>query len=479
MLRFFRLNDPYRLLFVFIAVIVLGLKTEFENSEITLPEFNGVLVGEMMGDGKSMYTEVWHSMPPMAAFVQYLHDVAFDRSFLARHITALVFLFIQAALFGIMLINNRAFNESNYLPSFIMAIISFFSFDTVSITGEIVGATLLLLAMNNLLKEIEFKRPSDETIHNLGFYLGLASLSVFSYIVFFVGVGVLLFIFTRVEYRRFGLYLIGFLFPHLIINMWYYWNDNINLLWSNFYVANFNFSSQSLIDLKSLLILSFLPVSYFLFSLIMMRRDARLTKYQSQIAQIMFLWLILGLIEIYLNPMRTPQALLVCAPPFVYYISHYFLLIKRKWIAEIMAWIFLIGILGIESITSRKLIPAVDFKPLYVAELKNSYPEEKKVLVLNDDLSPYINNTTSSYFLDWKLSQDIFLQPDIYQHVLLVARSFEVDPPEIIIDPENNFGKILKYLPELRVKYKRRGENYVRFSSSSGKIFIEGIQAQN
>jgi hypothetical protein len=125
------------------------------------------------------------------------------------------------------------------------------------------------------------------------------------------------------------------------------------------------------------------------------------------------------------------------------------------------------------------LIPAVDFKPLYVAELKNSYPEEKKVLVLNDDLSPYINNTTSSYFLDWKLSQDIFLQPDIYQHVLLVARSFEVDPPEIIIDPENNFGKILKYLPELRVKYKRRGENYVRFSSSSGKIFIEGIQAQN
>ena len=462
MLRFFRLNDPYRLLFVLIAVIVLGFKTEFENSGVSIPEFNGVLVGEMMGEGKSMYSQVWHPMAPLTAFVQYLHDLLFDRSLIARHITTLIFIFIQAALLGFILISNRAFNESNYLPSFIMALIFFFSLDTVSLTGEIISTTLLLLALNNLLKEIEFKRPGDETIHNLGFYLGLASLSVFSYVVFFIGVALLLFLFTRVDVRRFCLYLVGFLLPHFMVNGWYYWNNNLDLLWKNFYLANFEFDPQLLMSTRGLLLLSGIPIIYFLFSLIMMRRDARLTKYQSQIAQIMFIWLMLGLLEAYLNPMRTPQALIVCIPPFAYYVSHYFLLIKRKWIAETMVWIFVLGVLGMVSISSRKIIKEVDYSGLYINASLESKLEGKKILVMSDNLHPYLNNRTSAYFLDWNLFKPVFAEPDIYQHVGIVADAFAQDAPDVIIDPENNFSGVLKYIPIIRQNYKREGSNYIR-----------------
>ena len=462
MLRFFRFNDPYRLLIVFVVVVILGIKNEIRISQITLPEFNGVLVGEMMADGKSMYSEVWHSMPPVTAYIQYLHDLLFGRSLLARHIVALLLIFFQAAFFGVMLINNRAFNDSNYLPSFVMVVITFFSFDTVSITGEIIGSTLLLLAINNLLKEIEFKQPRDETIHNLGFFLGLATLAVFSYLVFFIGVILILLMFTRITMRRMGLFTIGFLLPHLIINIWYYWNNNIDLLWSNFYLSNFEHTSPALIGIKSLLVLSLIPCVYLFFSLIMMRRDSHLTKYQSQIAQVMFLWLIFGLAEVYLNTQRSPQALLVCVPPLAYYISHYFLLIKRKWIAETMLWFFLIGTIGVNSLSSHDQIPKIDYSGLIIQKPKSFPVEGKKVLVLHDDFTPYLFNSTSSYFLDWKIYQSLFKEPNVYQHIVVVATAFEEDAPEVIIDPHNHLAGIIQYIPEVRQKYIRKGNYYFR-----------------
>jgi hypothetical protein len=262
MLRFFRFNDPYRLLFVFAIILVLGIKTELEFPTITTPELKGILVGEMMADGKRLYTEVWDSMPPLTAYTQYVFDLMFDRSELPRHIISWLIIFFQAAFFGILLIKNRAFNESNYLPSLLFSILAFFSFDTVSFTREILGSTLLLLAINNLLKEVEFKRQRDETMHNLGFYLGLASLCVFSYMIFFAGVIVLLFLFTRVEPRRFLLFLFGFLLPHLILNTWYFWNGELTYLWTNFYAANVEWSPVSLVSVKSLLVLTSLPFAY-------------------------------------------------------------------------------------------------------------------------------------------------------------------------------------------------------------------------
>lgn len=462
MLRFFRLNDPYRLIFVLLAVLALGTKAEWETSKITQPELNGVLVGEMMADGKTLYAEVWHPMPPLAAFTQYLLDALFDRSLIARHITSLALIFFQAALFGILLISTRAFNESNYLPSFVFALLCFFSFDTIGLTGELIGASILLLALNSLLKEIDFKRQRDETIHNLGFYLGLASLAVFYNVVFFVGVGILLFLFTRVEFRRFGLYLFGFLLPHLALNLWYFWRGNLELLWQNFYIANLNFNSHSLFELRGLLILAVVPIAYFVFSLIMMRRDARLTKYQSQIAQVMFLWLVLGVVETYLGQTQTPQALLVCAPPVAYFISHYFLLMRRKWIADAMMWLLIIGLLLMNSLAIRNFIPGIDLSKIQLNESGALDFSGKKILVMDDDMSPYITNSTSTYFLDWSLSQRVFSEPDIYHHVLLVSKAFEQDPPDVIIDRKNNLKGILQYLPQVREKYRREGDYYFR-----------------
>jgi len=462
MLRFFRFNDPYRLLFVLLTILVLGIKAEIEFPGITLPELKGTLVGEMMADGKQMYSEVWDPMPPISAFVQYMLDIPFGRSTLPRHILTWAFILFQAAFFGILLINNRAFTEGGYLPSFLFALLCFFSFDTVSLTREIIGSTLLLLAINNILKEIEFKTQRDETIHNLGFYLGLASLSSFSYVIFFIGTAILLFLFTRVNARRFGLFVFGFLLPHLLMNAWYYWNGKLDLLWTNFYFVNLDFNAQALVSTKSMLLLGLIPLIYFFFALIMTRRDARLTKYQSQILQVMLLWLVFGLIEVYLTQLRTPQSLLVCVPPFAYFISHYFLLIKRKAIAEIMLWLFLMGIVTMGSLSVRQKFQSIDFSKMFITENSQLKVKEKKITVLDSGLSLYVSNKPAGFFLDWNLARPVFEKPDFYQHILIIADAFEKDPPAIIFDPNNLMPRFMKYLPEVEVKYKREGAQWVR-----------------
>ncbi len=464
MLRFFRFNDPYRLLVVFLVVMLLGIKAEGEFPSITIPELKGILVGEMMADGKRLYSEVWDSTPPVTAFTQYILDVCFDRAMLPRHMLSWVIIFFQASFFGLVLINNRAFNESTYLPSLLFGVLCFFSFDTVSFTREIIGSSLLLLAINNLLKEIEFKKQRDETIHNLGFYLGLASLSVFSHLLFFFGTALLLILFTRVEGRRFVLFVFGFLLPHLLLNTWYYWNEELDLLWSNFYLANLDFNTLSLISIQSLLLLGVIPGIYFLFSLIMMQRDARLTNYQSQILQVMLLWLLFGVMEVYFTRIRTPQALIVCVPPLAYLIGHFFLLIRRKWIAESMLWIILVGTVTMSSLAVRNLIPSIRYSDLFLQPVAGTELNGKKIFVLDNSLSAYLSNKPSGFFLEWSLFRMVFEEPGYYQHVLAVAKAFEKDPPEIILDPNNLMPGVLKYLPDLQARYRREGERYVRIN---------------
>ena len=100
-----------------------------------------------------------------------------------------------------MLINNKAYSDSTYVPALIFAVLCFLSFDLFSFSPELLASTVLLLALNYLFKEIEFRNERDEIILNLGVCLGLATLIIFSYSVFLPVTVLVLFIFTRPSIR--------------------------------------------------------------------------------------------------------------------------------------------------------------------------------------------------------------------------------------------------------------------------------------
>lgn len=424
------------------------------------------MLGEAIAEGKLMYIQVFDDTPPLASALFGLMHLIFGRSVLAGHIVAILIIFFQASYFAVLLINNKAYAENTYLPSLIFALLCFLSFDLLSFSPELLASTVLLFALNQLFHEIEFKIQRDEIILKLGVYLGLTTFLVFSYWVFLLLTIFLLITLARTGFRKIVLMIFGFLLPHaLLFTLYFYWGET-NLLWQNFYVSNLTFSGEMLVSFKGLLMLGALPLAYFVFSVFMMNREARFTKYQSQLMQVMFLWLLFSLMQVFVARQVSPASLIVFIPPLAYFISHYLLLIRRRWRAELMLWLFLGGILSVNWLSRSGQITSVDFENLFPrTNSSHSQIEGKKIMVLDNNLNLYQNNSLGGYFLNWELSAPIFRDMSKYDHVEIVSSCFKQDPPDVILDRNNLMSGVMKRIPSIGLKYKKVNDVYIRINN--------------
>ena len=462
LLRIFRVNDPYRLLGIFVTLVLISLALFLDPAALTVNELKSFVLGELLNDGKNLYSEVFTSAPPLASWFFGWIELAFGRSITSRHILAFLLIFFQGAYFAILLINNKAQNESTYMPALIFGVLCFFSFDMLSLSAELLASTFLLFALNNLFKEVEFRIQRDGIVLNLGVFLGIASLFVLSYVVFLLGTLLILGIFTRLTIRKTLLLFFGFLLPHALLMVVYFMKDDFTFLANNFYRGH-EWFSDNLMSLSSMIYLSAIPIIYFIFSLVMLNRDARLTKYQSQLLQIMFLWLVVAIIEIVVAGRMSPQRVITYAPPLAYFTSHLLLLIRRKWIGETMLWIFIGGIVLISYLSRYEKLKMVDYTRLfYEQSMYRDKIRHKRILILGNDWGLYDANRMASGFMEWKLAQGIFSEPNYFENIVLIDRLFQQDPPEVIVDKENLMSKVIERIPRLRKEYKQQGELYFR-----------------
>ena len=244
LLRYFRINDPYRLLGLLVILILIYLPLFIDMPEMTYPELKNLVIGEKVHEGRGLYSELIDSTGPLGAWFNGLLDLIFGRSLLARRIFAFIVLFFQTAFVGIMFADKKAFSENTYIPSLIYAFLFFFSFDTLSLTPELLGFGFVLLALNNLLKEIEFREQRNESIFNLGLYISLASLFSFSFFIYLPGALFILIIFTRHPARKYFLLICGFIIPHLLLMSIFYLQDSFSEMWRYYYIPNLSMQTS-------------------------------------------------------------------------------------------------------------------------------------------------------------------------------------------------------------------------------------------
>lgn len=460
MLRYFRINDPYRLISLLALLTLASLPLLIDLPAMTLQELKGMVLGEVVGS-KILYVEIIDRTAPLMALTEGLLNAVFGRSLLARHILALIIIFFQAAYFSILLINNKAYNENNYVPALIFGFLCFFSFDLLAIRPELLASSLLLLALNNLFKEIEFRVDRDSIVLNLGFFLGLSSLFIFSYTIFLPGAIFILIVFARITLRKILLLLFGYALVHAVVFTLYYCFEQTDDLWTHFYLANFSKTGVSLVGMSSILVLGAAPLGYFVFSLFMLTREARFTKYQSQLLQVIFGWLAIAIVQLLLTAERTPHSFFTFIPPAAYFISHYLLLIRRKWIAEIMLWILILGLLSINLASRKGSVKGVDYTLLFPTPSKyEKIIINKKVMIVGNDISLYRQNKLSGYFIDWELSRKYFERPDYYENIIKINRAMTEDPPDVIVDESGLMGPVLERIPQWSRAYRKEKAVY-------------------
>lgn len=459
MLRYFRINDPYRLVGLLVIMTLLSLPLFIDTPDVTIPELKSFVIGERVSDGHGLYHETIDSTPPLASWFYGLFDMVFGRSLTARHIFAFIIVFLQSAYLGIILIDKKVFGENTYIPSFLFSVLVFISFDSLALTNDLLAFGVILLALNNVIKEIEFRTPRDETSFNLGIFISIASLFSFSYAIYLPGAIIILSIFTRSSLRKYFLLVFGFLLPHIALLCIYNLNGHASELWQNFYVYSLGFPSHDLISTVSLVLLCTVPLFYLFLSLFILNRDGHLTKYQSQIFQMMLVWFVIAFVQFFITDDFRPQSIITVLPPVSFLLTHFLLLIRRRKFAEINTLVLFVGVVTLAYLTRYNQIPQISYADLIVTE--NTLPvKNKKIIVLGNQPSAFRDNTLGGSFYSWDLSAPIFRNPDYYENLLLVHRAFEKEKPEVIVDPENRMAKFFEKLPELNDLYTKSPEGY-------------------
>jgi hypothetical protein len=459
-LRFFRVNDPYRLLAILVVLVLCSIPLFYDTPVLTLQSLRSMLVGENIAEGKRMYTEIYDSTGPLAAVAFGAVDFLMGRSITGREILALVMIFFQASFFSILLINNRAYADNTYVPGLVYGVLCFISFDFLEFSPELLGSTMLLLALNNLFREVEFRIQRDETIFSLGVFIGVASTFVLSYAIFLLGAFTVLLVFTRLSLRKTLLLFLGFFFPHVVTAVIYFYRGEIEFLWNNFYLANLTWGT-SLISMGGIFRLAIIPLAYFVFSLFMLTREARFTKYQSQLFQVMFIWMLFSVVEVVLTREITPHSFITMIPSLTYFFSHYLLLIRRKWIAETMLWLLILSVVGLSNLALRGSFSKIDYSKMFAGD--SPYADtisNKRVMILGDDLPLYAHNKLGGYLLEWRISRRVVENTDYYENVILLHEQFRKDTPEVIVDEQNLFPRIAERIPALQKMYVKRNGVY-------------------
>ncbi len=466
LLRYFRINDPYRLLGLLLIFFLLCLPQFIDLPDLTYPELKGFLIGEKILEGNALYTGIIDFTAPLAGWFNALMNLVFGRSLLARQILSFILIFFQAGFFGMILVEKKAFTENSYIPSLLFVLLFFFSFDSFSLTPELIGFGFVLLGLNKLIKEIEFREQRDQTILKLGLFISLSTLFVFSYIIYLIGAIVILVLFTRTPPRKFLLMIVGFLLPHLFMLSFYYLVGDVDEVWKYYYLPNLNFVSVHFITAKSIFWLSVIPLFFLVISLVMLNREARLTKYQSQLVQAMFVWMVFSFLQVLYSKDLRPQNFITLIPGFAFFMGHYFLLIRRRRLAEISLWILLLSIVSVNFLARYNKLEYIDYSTLRVPETKSPVMNHR-VLVLDNDLEIYKDNKSATPFVNWNLSKDIFASADYYENVVAVYQGIKEDEPDLIRDKDNLLKPFLARIPQLRKMYVRKGIYYQKVKTSN------------
>ena len=70
MLRYFRINDPYRLISLLVLLIMVSLPLLIDLPAITMQELKGIVLGEVIGS-KTLYVEIIDRTAPMMAVTDF------------------------------------------------------------------------------------------------------------------------------------------------------------------------------------------------------------------------------------------------------------------------------------------------------------------------------------------------------------------------------------------------------------------------
>jgi hypothetical protein len=415
-----------------------------------------LIIGEAMKSGH-MYVNIFDSLAPLSATAYWFIVFVFGKSTLVLHILGTLLLVIQAIIFNNLTISNKVYKHNTYLPAFVYLLLASSHYSLSVFSPVQLGMTFILLTFGKLLSHVEFRAKRDEQIMSIGLLIGIAVLFYLPLIIFLPIVLIVLLIFTNTLRRRYIILTISALIP-LIAAFTYYWLVNDE---SGYFIVNFVYPSLA-IDFSTftsvgLNIGLFLPVLVFWFlGFLTMSKQRRLNNYQSRLAQLFFLTGLLATFILLFKSAGIITGMIVLLPVAAFFVTHMFFLIRYSLMDLIVSLIFLsfilltsydseFGFIGLNKSIKQEVKVEAALELLI---------KDKKLLVLGNKKQLYAYGSLATPFYDWSLSTAVVDNLDYYDNVVFIKESVDRYQPEIILDYDHKWRKVLTHIPELYQQYE-------------------------
>lgn len=457
MISLFKNNSLYSLGAVIILLLLIRIYVITLGLPLMVPELNWMLVGERMHRGFILYKQIWDNLSPLSGMVYWLLDVSFGRSQLTYQVCSLLLVIIQALLFNQISKKNQLYHEKSNIPALLYIVCMSIFPDFYTLSPVLMGLTFLLLALDDTFVHISEYTDNDE-VFAVGFYTGVATLFFLPFALFmgFALISFLLLAATGV--RKYFLMIVGFAFPIGLAALFFYIIGGLEEFYVNWLTSLLHMPKEVYISIKDLLLI-FSPFLLLLLAAAqqLLSGDARFINYQIRCQQTMFLWIITAGLCISFAQILAPYLFIIFVPAVAFFATHFFLLIRKAWIGEIVFLLTLVIILFINYNTFFNIMPApspISVEGLLVKPTTISQKiEGKKLLVVGRGSEHYINNTPATPYVNWQLAQRHFNDLDNYITVIEVFRNFQKDMPDVIVDRNGKVAELFNRIPALAKDY--------------------------
>lgn len=431
----------------------------FSGVPFIIPELKWLLIGERLGNSDLlMYQDLWDSTAPLAVMIYKWLYLLFGKSRLAYQIFSILLVIIQAGIFNHVMLKNKAYNTSNYVPALIYMLLMNAFFDFLTLSPILMSMTFILLALNNLFKRMDNK-TKDELFILTGVYLGIATLFFLPAFFYFLITVISLVTFTGSIIRRMLLLIYGYAIVVISAGIYFHWFDAYLIFQHHFFESLWKIESVKYFSFSDFIILSAVPLAILIFSVFQVFKIGKYINYQMKIQQVMVMFFLSGAIAMWCVKEASTYQLIYFVPTAAFIISHYLLAIKNWLFSELNFLLIAILIvlnqlfvandwLHVNEIVSLKELKV---NPSIYADLLKG----KKILVLGAEKHHYNEASLATPYINWSLAEIQLKRLNYYDNAAEVFVNLENDLPEVIVDQEGIGISIFNVMPTIASQYIR------------------------
>ena len=440
-------------------MLIIGIRLPFflGDMPLTLPELEWMVVGESLSFERMLYSQLWDDMAPLSALMYTLLDLLFGRSQAAYQVVALLVVFGQCVLFNQLLIVNKAYKENTYVPALIYAILMGLFFDFFTLSPIMMSSLFILLAINGIFFHIAFK-ARDERFLNMGLSMGMAVLFFLPSLLFLPIALIALGLYSKMDFKKYILLFFGFIFPLVLVSIFFFWHGALREFLDYYFISSLGAPLKQFVSGRTLLFIA-LPTGILLLLAWLAIYSAQRYSNQQTSFQLVMMWFLIGAFAvILLTPDRAPHQLIVFVAPCAFYLSHFFLLIRRRFMAEILFLSFFATTLLINYGSLKNMvIPEqwFSFDNLLISATPwDQLVEDKHILIIGEDLNAFEEASLATPYFNWHFSKRHLGQLHSYNSLSVVYKNFTQDLPEVIIDQKEIVPELFQRMPTIGSKYQ-------------------------